>query len=71
MEADALAESGRMTPEQKAVLHWARGWWLGKRPRDWTERQHIAKPTVRVRNAIEKELAKAVANYVAALRRAE
>lgn len=64
-----------MTASEKAakgVLHWGRGWWLGRRPRKWTEADHLKTPTARVRGEIGlRELATAVGAYVEALRREE
>ena len=39
-------------------------WWLGKRPIDWSEKDHLANPEINSFNTGEKDLCRAIAAYI-------
>lgn len=58
-----------MTPDAQDQLEWlaahAMTWWQSLRPLVWDEAKHLAHPTVNTTTAAEKQLAEAVARWVA------
>ena len=47
------------------ILIAAESWWLGLRPINWTEAQHIENPTVNTTTDNEKALAKSIGDAMA------
>jgi hypothetical protein len=46
-----------MTDEEKRVIKAAMAWWKGRRPCEYTHKQHVENPTINVVNDGERRLA--------------
>ena len=49
---------------EQPIIEAAIAWWHTRRPLNWTEAQHIARPDVRVTTVPEKVLCFAIADYL-------
>lgn len=53
-----------MRADEHEVIEAAIRWWYTKRPLNFTEEQHLLRPTAKVTTPAERELCEAVAHHI-------
>ncbi len=59
-----LFQEAHVRADEQEVINAALRWWHTKRPLNFTEEQHLLRPTTKITTQAERELCEAVAHHI-------